>query len=96
MAIWKKWRRKYLTPSLFETLKFDPTAYPALAEHGEVTIVLHVNEQNMIIEEETKATILYKGNEIFSKKGKELLQYMNDYYTNRKFHSITNRWITLQ
>jgi len=59
------------------------TAYQALAEHGEVTIVLHVNEQNMIIEEETKATILYEGNEIFSKKGEGLLQYMYDYYTNR-------------
>lgn len=69
-------------PTLFEALQFDATPYPTLAENGTVEFILEVSEQT-ITKEEIAATLTYKGNEIFSRKGEELLLYLLDYYTNR-------------
>ncbi len=67
-------------PDLFAAYGIGENNKNALALHGEVTVVLEV-ENHIIQEEAASVTVLYHGDTLLAENGQEILHYLYDYYT---------------
>ena len=78
--------KNYLTvagtwqPDLFASYGIGESNKNDLALHGEITVVLGV-ENHKILEEDTSVTMLYHGETLLAENGKDILHYLYDYHT---------------
>ncbi|KGR81541.1 hypothetical protein [Lysinibacillus odysseyi] len=67
-------------PDLFASYGIGKSNKSSLANDGEVTIVLGV-DNHIILEDATHVTLLYDGDTLLDENGPEILHYLYDYYT---------------
>lgn len=69
-------------PDLFASYGIEESNQEDLADYGEVTVALGV-DNHIIQEDDTRVVLLYRKDTLLDESGRDILYYLYDYYTTK-------------